>query len=158
MKVFETHLPGVGKRYTISFPTGGEFIVVLHTDGRRQTFWREEDAADSQELFETTESQARKLAEIFDGTYFDGDDHLEEALENARIRWVSVGEDSPVAGQTIRDTGVRSLTGVSIIAIQRGEATLSNPASDTDIRAGDVLVTVGSDESHDEFARLLAGS
>ncbi|SFK70948.1 TrkA domain protein [Halogranum rubrum] len=156
MKVFESQIPGVGQRYTLRFPTGGEFVVLLHNDGRRQTYWRADADADGDELFEVTESQARKIAEIFDGTYFHpAEEGLDDAFEDARIRWVEVTATSPIADQRIRETGLRSRTGVSILAIQRDSETLSNPDSDTELRVGDTLVVVGSDEAYDALDELL---
>lgn len=157
MKVFETQLPGVGRRYTLTFPSGGEFVVVLNNDGRRQTYWREESDSDGRELFEATESQARKIAEIFDGTYFHPvEEDLDDAFEDARIKWVQIGQNSPVADTSIRETRLRSRTGVSILAIQRGDRTIANPDPDTEIRADDTLVVVGTDEAYDALADVLA--
>ena len=158
MKVFESQIPGVGQRYTLRFPTGSEFVVLMHNDGRRQTYWRPSADADGDELFEVTESQARKVAEIFDGTYFHPvEEGLDDAFEDARIRWVEVTETSPVANRRIRETGLRSRTGVSILAIQRDSETLSNPDSDTELRVGDTLVVVGSDEAYDALNEFLSG-
>jgi TrkA domain protein len=157
MKVFETHLPGVGKRYTAAFPSGGEFVVLVHNDGRRETFWRDASDADGEDLFELTASQARKLAEIFDGSYFHPvEEGLEEAFEDARIRWIEVDDASPIANRRIRETQLRSRTGASILAVQRGERTLSNPDPDTEIRAGDTIVVVGTDEAYDALETVLS--
>ena len=157
MRVFETQLPGVGRRYTLAFPSGGEFVVVLHNDGRRRTYWRGESDADSAELFEATESQARKIAEIFDGTYFHPvEEGLDDAFEDARIKWIVVSGTSPIAGKRISETRLRNRTGVSILAIQRGEKTISNPDPDTEIRERDTLVVVGTDEAYDALDELLA--
>jgi TrkA domain protein len=157
MRVFETYVPGVGRRYTLRFPSGGEFVVLLHDDGRRRTYWRGEEADDSEALFEVSESQARKIAEIFDGTYLhpvEGD--LNETLRDARLKWVEVTDDSPVANRSIREAGIRSRTGASILAIQRGATTLSNPDADAEIRPGDTLVVVGTDEAHDALSAYLS--
>lgn len=156
MRVFETELPGVGRRYTLTFPAGGEFVIVVHNDGRRRTYWREESNSDSDPLFETTEAQARKIAEIFDGTYFHPvDEDLEDAFEDARIKWIEVSQTSPLANRSIRETQLRSRTGVSILAIQRGDRTLSNPDPDTAIQTGDTLVVVGEDEAYDTLEETL---
>lgn len=158
MRVFETELPGVGKRYTVRFGDGGEFVVLIHNDGHRETFWRDDAAGDSERLFELTEPQARKLAEIFDGTYFHAvAEDLDDAFENARLRWIAIGASSPLVGQTLRETGVRSRTGVSVLAIQRGADTIANPDPDTGILAGDTLVTVGTDDAYERLDELLDG-
>lgn len=157
MKVFETHLPGIGRRYTLRFPTGGEFVVVLGDDGARTTYWRPEADTDGEELFEVTESQARKIAEIFDGTYLHPvGPELEEAFENARIRWIAVDDDSRLANTRIRETGLRTRTGVSILAVQREDRTISNPDADAEIRPGDTLVVVGTESAYEALDDYLA--
>ncbi|MFC6864406.1 cation:proton antiporter regulatory subunit [Halomicroarcula sp. GCM10025817] len=157
MKIFETQLPGVGRRYQVSFSEGKALTILIHNDGQRDVFWRENSDADSEELFTTTEREAQKLAEIFDGTFFEPvDDELDDALSDARIKWVSIPSGSPVIGKTISDVGVRTRTGVSILAVERGEQTLPNPTPGTELRAEDVLVVVGSGEAHKAFEELLA--
>lgn len=156
MRVRETELPGVGVRYTLEFEDGREFIILIYNDGQRETFWQGNDDEDSERLFKLSEREARKVAEIFDGTYFHpvGED-VQEALEGARIKWVHVAVDSSVAGQTIAEAQIRSRTGVTIIAIQRGERTISNPDKDEVLKGNDVLVVVGTDEQHSELSTLL---
>jgi TrkA domain protein len=157
MRVYETQLPGVGLRYTISFPDGGALVVVIHNDETREVFWREDPKQDSEPLFEATESEARKLAEIFEGTYFEpvGDD-IDEAVVDARIKWIRLPPDSPLAGLTIRQSAVRRQTGATIMAIQRDGAIETNPAPDTELQPEDVLVVVGDSAAHEAFEELLA--
>ncbi|WP_254280701.1 cation:proton antiporter regulatory subunit [Haloarcula marina] len=156
MKVSETQLPGVGTRYRIAFPDRSSFTILLHNNGTRDTYWSGDADGDSDRLFSVSESQSRKIAEIFDGTYFEPvPDDVDTVFEEARIRWVTVPSSSSLAGQTIRAAGVRSKTGASIIAVQRGTKTLSNPTPDTVLRADDVLVVVGSEENHSALEELL---
>lgn len=156
MRVYETQLPGVGTRYTMEFEEGNQFTVVIHNDGTREAFWKETIDEDSEQLFEVPTQQARKIAEIFDGTYFHPvEEDLDEALSDARIRWIHVADDSPITGKTLRETAIRSRTGVSVIAIQRGQKTISNPAAETRIQADDVLVAVGSEDAHTELKKRL---
>jgi TrkA domain protein len=157
MRIFETQLPGVGRRYQVSFSNGRALTILVHNDGQRDVFWRDDPDADSEELFSTTEREAQKLAEIFDGTFFEPvDDELDDALSAARIKWVSLPDRSPVVGRTIGDVGVRTQTGASILAVERGEETIANPTPGTELLAGDVLVVVGSEDAHDAFNELLA--
>ena len=157
MKVFETQLSGVGRRYQVSFSDGGTLTLLIHNDGRRNVYWRDEPDADSEELFTTTEREAEKLAEIFAGTFFEPvSDDLDDVLSDARIKWVSLPEASPVVGRTIRDVGVRTRTGASILAVDRGTRTIANPAPETELLADDILVVVGTEDAHDAFDELLA--
>ncbi|WP_380674678.1 cation:proton antiporter regulatory subunit [Salinigranum sp. GCM10025319] len=157
MKVFETQLPGVGRRYQASFPDGGTLTILIHNDGQRNVYWRDDPDENSEELFTTTEREAEKLAEIFDGTFFEpvGED-LEDVLSDARLKWVTLPKESPIVGRTIGDVGVRTQTGVSILAVERGKRTIANPSPGTELLADDVLVVVGSEDAHDAFGELLA--
>jgi TrkA domain protein len=156
MRIFETQLPGTGRRYQASFSDGGALTVLIHNDGQRDVYWRDDPSGDSEELFTTTEREAQKLAEIFDGTFFEPvGDHLDDVLSEARIKWVSLPQESSVVGRTIRDVGVRTRTGVSILAVERGERTIANPTPEAELLADDVLVVVGSTEAHEAFDELL---
>lgn len=156
MRVRETQLPGVGVRYNLKLDDGREFIILVHNDGARETYWRGSENKDSEQLFKLSEREARKVAEIFDGTYFHPiAEDIDDAFENARVKWIQLPTDSSLVGQTITDAQIRSRTGVSIIAIQRGERTISNPKKDEVLTGNDVLVAVGTDEQHAEFSDLF---
>jgi TrkA domain protein len=156
MRVRETQLPGVGVRYNLEFEKGRAFIVVLHNDGHREAFWQGSEEADSERLFKLSEQEARKVSEIFDGTYFHPvAEDLDEALDGARIKWVQLADDSPLAGNSIGEAQIRSRTGVSIIAIQRGDRTISNPDKDELLQENDVLVVVGTGEQHEAFTNIM---
>ncbi|MBX0297152.1 cation:proton antiporter regulatory subunit [Haloarcula nitratireducens] len=156
MRVYETDLPGVGRRYAVEFPDGGRLTVLVGNDGTRETYWREDGDGDSDRLFSLTEGQARKLAEIYDGTYFEPTpEDVDDVLRDARIRWVEVSSDDPVIGRTIGEAGIRSRTGVLVLAVQRGDRTISSPDANTRIESGDVLVAVGTDDAHERLADLL---
>jgi len=156
MKVRETQLPGVGTRYQISFADSGILTVLLYNNEDREVFWSDDEDSDSERLFKTTESQARKLAEIFGGTYFEPvPEGLEGVFQDARIRWVAVPSDSSLVGKTIREGEIRTQTNASIIGIQREANTISNPSPDTRIQADDVLVVVGSENAFKTLERLI---
>jgi TrkA domain protein len=69
-----------------------------------------------------------------------------------------VGTDSPVAGETLRRSEIRTSTGASIIAMQRGDETVANPDPETELEPDDLLVAVGTREEHAELAALVAES
>lgn len=156
MEIFETQLPGVGQRYQITFPDGGVFTIVVHNDGTRSVFWRDDPGADGEELFRTNERDAKKIAEIFEGIFFNPvSDDLDDALSGARVKWVAIPEDSPVVGQAIGDVGIRAQTGISVLAIERGDQTIANPTPNTQILADDIIVVVGDDDAHQALDTLL---
>jgi TrkA domain protein len=157
MKVFETQIPGVGQRYQASFPDGGTFTIVIHNDGTRRVFWRDDPDGDSEKLFTATERDARKLAEIFEGVFFDPvADDLDDALSGARVKWVAIPDNSPVVGQTIGEVAIRTQTGISILAVERGDQIVTNPTPETQLLADDVLIVVGEDDAHRALDSLLS--
>ena len=157
MRVYETELPGVGVRYTLRFDSGGELVVLAHNDGNREVFWRKGGTSDSTRLFELDEDDARKLSDVLEGTYFQPvEEGLEDVFENARIRWIHVAPESPLAGRTVGEAGIRSRTGVTILGIRRDERIIPDVDADTLIEPGDVLVGVGSEESHADLRSMLS--
>lgn len=157
MRVFETQLPGVGRRYQISFPNGGTFVIVIHNDGSRRVFWRDDPDGDSEELFRMSERDAQKLADIFEGVFFDPvSDDLDDALSEARVKWVAIPDESSVAGRTIGEVGIRTQTGISILSVKRDGKTIANPSPETQLLADDILVVVGEDDAHQALDALLS--
>jgi len=71
-------------------------------------------------------------------------------LERIRIR-----PGSPAVGRTLAGTKLRTLTGVTIIAIERGGETIRNPRPQKVIREGDDLLIIGTDEEIRNARRYL---
>lgn len=156
MRVYETEIPGTGVRYTLKFDRGSELIVLLRNGGERELYWRGTSDADSERLFGLDEAEARKLSDILDGTYFHPvDEGLEEVFEDAQIRWIHIDPNAPIVGQTVGDVAIRSRTGVTVLGLRRDGVIVSEVGADTRIEPNDVLVGVGSEESHAELRALL---
>ena len=64
-------------------------------------------------------------------------------------------EESPASGATIRELDLRNRTGVTIIALVRGENSHPNPRPDLRLEAGDHLVLVGSHAEMEQAYDLL---
>lgn len=159
MAVYETDVPGVGRKFELEIGDDARAVVVLHHDGRVELFRRDSPAADSEKLLDLTNKQANQLGSILEGAYFESVDldDLSVPLGDGIIEWVEVTPDSPVAGKTLADTRLRGETGASVIAIQRGEETVSNPSPKTTLDAGDTLVAIGTREEQVALARLVRG-
>jgi len=158
MTVYESEIPGVGRKFEVEVDDDGSRIVVLlHHDGRREGFRRAGPDADSEKLFDLDAQSARRLGSILTGTTFETVDvaELEVPLGEAIIEWWEVGDGSDLAGSTLGAADLRSATGVSVIAIQRGEETIANPEPDARIETGDVLVTLGTREEQAAFEDLV---
>jgi voltage-gated potassium channel len=78
-------------------------------------------------------------------------DFVEAAFGNQRLDFqleeVRVAEGSGLAGKTLGQTDIRESTGALVLALKRGEDSMSfNPPPDAVITAGDCLIAVGSAE------------
>lgn len=69
---------------------------------------------------------------------------------------VVIPEGSPVTGRTLRDLTLRSVTGATIVAIERGSARLPDPVG-TPLQAGDRLLVMGEEDQITKAREFLAG-
>lgn len=123
--MYETDVPGVGRKFELDVGRGARAVVLLHHDGRVELFRRPSPDADSQKLFDLDPTQANRLGSILEGAYFETVDteQLEVPLGGGIIEWVEVDADSPVAGHSLAEADLRAETGGSVIAVQRGDET-----------------------------------
>jgi TrkA domain protein len=157
MTVYETDIPGVGRRFELELSGDTRVVVVVHHDGRCELFRREGPDGDAERILDLSGDRANKLGSILEGAYFESVDVDEVAvpLGGAFIEWVEVTADSPVLDETLAETNLRGETGASVIAVQRGEETIPNPGADLKLRVGDLLVAVGAREEHAALADLV---
>ena len=62
---------------------------------------------------------------------------------------------SPYAGRSIATAGVRSITGVSIVAVLRDDAAFPSPGPDFCLEAGDTALVVGTPDGVEALVELL---
>lgn len=67
------------------------------------------------------------------------------AVRGLEIVWHQIGESSPLVDRTVADAGIRDQTGVSIIAVIRGEHVVANPKSAFVFQTGDILGLIGEE-------------
>jgi TrkA domain protein len=148
MRIYESEVPGVGRKFELELSGDRSVVVVVHHDGRCELFDRPTPDADGEKILDLNGEQANRLGSILEGAYFEtvDVDSLSVPLGEAIIEWVEIDPSSPVAGQTLAESDIRQATGASIIAIQRGQETIANPSAETEIEPGDLLVAVGTRE------------
>ncbi len=153
MKVRETTLPGVGKKFSISLHSGDELIILVHTTGERELFLFRRDAEEPCAEIELTDSEAREVALILGGAAYEPTPlhQAELVLRGLVLDWLTVSPDSPLASHSIAELQIRKRTGVSIIAIKRGEKIIPNPDPNEQIESGDLLLLVGTGEQMRQF-------
>ncbi len=81
---------------------------------------------------------------------------LSPMLRDAHLETVTVTPSSPAAGKVIGDLRLRTLSGASIVAIEREGARTINPGPDAQLLPGDVLLLLG-DRQQLENATALVG-
>ncbi|NIS30589.1 MAG: potassium transporter TrkA [Actinobacteria bacterium] len=158
MTVYETEIPGVGHKFELELDDGGRLVVLVHHDGRREVFRRPGPEADSEKLFDLSAADARRVATLLQGATFEtvAVEDLEVPLGEAIIEWTEVEPGSALDDTSLGDAHLRRETGVSVLAVQRGEETVPNPDPDVRIEAGDVLVALGTREEHAALHQLAA--
>jgi len=95
---------------------------------------------------------------------------LRQASQAIEVEWVRLperrvpeGDETEILtgsgplGRTIGDLGVRSETGVSILAVVRGDEVIPNPGPDLVLEAGDAVGVLGTPEQRAAF-RAIAGT
>jgi TrkA domain protein len=157
MTVYETEVPGVGHKFELELDGDERLVVLIHHDGKREVYHRPGENADSEKLFSLSGQLARQLGSILEGAHFQPVelDEVRVPVGEAIIEWFDVEPDSRLAGQTLAAADIRDRTGVSVIAIQRGEETVSNPEPTETVAVGDILVTLGTRDEQDDFGTFV---
>lgn len=82
---------------------------------------------------------------------------LPSLLHEAELKTIELGNDSAFAGKIIAELRLRTVTGASIVGIERTSGNVINPGPDEEIQAGDKLLIIGSVEQL-EAADVMFGT
>lgn len=149
MQIKTSDLPGIGKRYSFHTADGDQVTVILHHNGNREIYHFSPDDEDDPDFTLTlTDEESRQLGTIMLGVDYQPvtDDRVELFLKNIRLEWIKVEPDSCIANKKIIDSQIRSITGSTIIGIQRGNTIIGSPDINEEILPGDVLMAIGNRE------------
>ncbi len=145
--VEETLLPGVGVRHDFSTEDGRRLGVIVHRSGRRELLIYKKDDPDACRVVQLGDEDLRVLVELLGGTQIvERVANLQYAVEGLAIDWLSLPARSSTVGKTLGSTELRTRTGVSVVAVLRGETTYPSPEPDFEFAADDVAVVVGTPE------------
>jgi TrkA domain protein len=158
-EIRETPLPGVGVRYDYVTENGKRVGVIAHRSGRRELLVYDKDDPDRcREVLALDDEDAWTLAELLGGPKVTGPlATLQQSIQGLTIDWFRVQEGQASAGATIGELEVRTRSGATVVAIQRGERTLPSPTPETRLEREDIAVLVGTPEGIERAIALLRG-
>ena len=92
--------------------------------------------------------------EILASTLIEG-----ESILTPHDEFEFVRSDAPaITGKTLGEADIRNQTGCTVVGVERDNELLTNIGPSFTIEAGDVLVAAGSEQSVEQFRRLVGGA
>jgi len=155
-EVRETHLPGLGVRYEFTTARGSRMAVILHRTGRRELIVYEKDDPDtSRSAISLDADDSRTLSELLGASRVAEQMERLQEVEGLAIDWLPLSGESPFAGRTIGDTQARTRTGVSVVAILRGDGAVPAPGPEFGMESDDTLLVVGTPRGIEQLVVIL---
>lgn len=157
MNVDETDLPGLGRRRDFMTESGRRIGVVELREGQTELIvsaWDDPDTC--QASIPLTGDEAATLGNLLGGRHLAmklTEEHKD--VPGIVTRQFSIVPGSPFHDQPMGKAAIRTRCGVSIVAIMREGEVLPSPGPDVVLRAGDLLVAVGTQEGLDAAATIL---
>jgi CPA2 family monovalent cation:H+ antiporter-2 len=81
--------------------------------------------------------------------------NLNAALHAASTENIKLNEKSPVIGKTLGELDLRGKTGVTLIAVVRGDDTKIGPGANYKLQEGDILILFGKPEKIEHAIKVL---
>lgn len=159
MDVNEVLLPGVGLRYEFTNEDGDRVGLIARRTGEFELVVYSADNPDEgRPALRLTGDEAEVLAEILGAPRIaERFADLTKEVPGLGSGQVEVRPGSPFDGRPLGETRARTRTGASIVAIVRGEEVTASPGPGDRLRAGDVLVVIGTHEGIAGVARIIEG-
>ena len=144
--VEQTQLPGVGVRHDFTTRGGQRIGVIAHRVGHRELIIYDEQDPDAvSDTVRLEDDDAQALAEMLGASQVTAStDAIRQSIEGLALDWLPITDTWWAHGHTIAESQMRRRTGVSIVAIIRGDQTIPSPEPDQELHAGDTVVVVGT--------------
>jgi TrkA domain protein len=158
MDVKEVLLPGVGLRFEFDTRTGDRIGVVARRSGDFElVVYPKEDPDQAREVFRLTDEEAEALGQILGAPRIaERFADLTREVPGLNAGQVHIRDGSPFVDRPLGDTRARTRTGASIVAIVRDEEVLASPGPAEPLRAGDVLVVIGTEDGLTGVENIVA--
>ncbi len=158
MEVTEVLLPGVGVRYDFTTGRGERFSMVARRSGDVEFMTYADDPDAPVPLWRLDVEEAEVIAELLGAPRIaERFANLTKEIPGLGAGQVPVTGSSPYAGRPLGDTRARTLTGASVVAVVRGDTVVASPRPDEILRAGDVLVVIGTHEGITGVQSIISG-
>ena len=158
VRIEKIDLPGVGIRHDMVTKHGRHVGVLTYRDGRRElAFYDPEDPDTVLDSIELDDDESDALSDLLGHTALLSQitDFGPGALGLYTDQLV-LPTDSRYLDLTLGDTQARTKTGVSIVAILRGDKVIASPEAAEILRQDDIFVAVGTRAGLDKLEALLA--
>jgi TrkA domain protein len=158
MDVKEVLLPGVGLRFEFENRDGDRIGVVARRTGDFEVVvYPKDDPHQAQQVFRLTDEEAEALAQILGAPRIaERFADLTREVPGLNAGQVAIRPGSPFVDRPLGDTRARTRTGASIVAIVRDEEVLASPGPAEMLRAGDVLVVIGTEDGIGGVEQIVA--
>lgn len=156
----EEELPGIGMRDDFMTSKGRRVGVITYRDEHRDLLvYKKGDPDSVSETVSLTEGEADILAEYL-GTrrLVQRLSRITERIDALDATAIEVDYDAPMDGERLGHAHIGERTGVSIVAVWRNKEVIPSPTADFEVRAGDKLVTVGTQEAITAARILINGN
>ena len=77
------------------------------------------------------------------------------ATRGVEIGWHAIREGSPLAGRSLAEANIRSVSGASVVALVRDREVIANPKSSLRFEVGDMVGLIGEAEELDSAHQLM---
>ena len=148
MDVKEVLLPSIGVRYEFTCHDGDRIGIIARRGGDFEIVRYDRDDPDrARPVFHFTDEEADGVAQILGAPRIaERFTELTREVPGIDTGQVKIRPGSPFVGRPLGDTGARTRTGASIVAIVRNQEVLPSPGPAEVLRAHDVLVVIGTEE------------
>lgn len=158
-RIEETKLPGVGIRFDFITRQGQRVGVVHHRGGRREIFICPRDDPDTAWMvLDLDGDDVHVLADVLGVSPVIEEISQLQQVEGLAMDWLPIETTSPYAGKTIGDARIRTRTGVSVVAVIRGDDPFPAPGPEFELEADDIAVVVGTAHGIEAVKSILTDS